>query len=76
MSISDITPEILRIIDILEALESLLDNAPSSEVEEILQEAWLKVSNTFSEDFRAATRDDARAEGGATFESKRFLKAP
>jgi hypothetical protein len=39
MSDSGITPEILKTIDILEALETLLDKAPSSKIEEILQEA-------------------------------------
>jgi hypothetical protein len=57
------TPEILKTIDILEALETLLDKAPSSKIEEILQEAWLKVSETFPDDFKAATREDAGAEG-------------
>jgi hypothetical protein len=57
------TPEILKTIDILEALETLLDKAPSSKIEEILQEAWLKVSETLPDDFKAATREDAGAEG-------------
>jgi hypothetical protein len=63
MSDFGITPEILKTIDILEALETLLDKAPSSKIEEILQEAWLKVSETFPDDFKAATREDAGAEG-------------
>ncbi len=63
MSGSDITPEILKTIEILEALESLLDNAPSCEIEDILQEAWIKVSETFPDDFKEATREDAGAEG-------------
>jgi hypothetical protein len=63
MSKSDITPEILQTIDILEALEALLDKAPTPEVAAIVQEAWIKVSETFPEDFKAATREDAGAEG-------------
>jgi len=63
MSDSGITPEILKTIDILEALETLLDTAPRPEVEAILQEAWIKVSETFPEDFKEATREDAGAEG-------------
>jgi hypothetical protein len=42
MSESNITPEILQTIDILEALETLLDKVPTPEVEVILQEAWIK----------------------------------
>ncbi|NJK30136.1 MAG: hypothetical protein HC940_08255 [Acaryochloris sp. SU_5_25] len=42
MSKSDITPEILQTIDILEALETFLDKASTLEVEAILQEAWIK----------------------------------
>jgi hypothetical protein len=60
---SEITPEILKTIDILEALEILLDKAPTPEVEAILQETWIKVSETFPEDFKDATREDAGAEG-------------
>ena len=63
MSDSDITPEILETIGILEALETLIEIAPSSDIEEILQEAWIKVSETFPDDFKAATREDAGAEG-------------
>jgi hypothetical protein len=63
MSKSDITPEILQTINILEALETLLDKAPTPEVEAIVQEAWIKVSETFPEDFKDATREDAGAEG-------------
>lgn len=63
MSGSDITPEILKTIEILEALEALTDNAPSCDVEAILQEAWIKVSETFPNDFKEATREDAGAEG-------------
>jgi HSP90 family molecular chaperone len=62
MSQSNITPEILQAIDILEALETLLEKAPTPEVEAILQEAWIKVSETFPEDFKEATREDAGAE--------------
>lgn len=36
MSGSDITPEILQTIEILEALETLLDKAPSAEIQDIL----------------------------------------
>lgn len=51
MSGSDITPEILKTMrltarcanEILEALETLTDNAPSCEIEAILQETWIKV---------------------------------
>jgi hypothetical protein len=63
MAGSDITPEILQTIAILEALETLIDNAPSSKVEAILQETWIKVSETFPDDFKEATREDAGAEG-------------
>lgn len=60
---SDITPDLLQTIDILEELETLMEQAPSSEVEEILQDAWLKISQTFPEDFREATYLDAGADG-------------
>jgi len=63
MSGSDINPEILKTIEILEVLETLADNAPSSDVAAILQEAWIKVSETFPDDFKEATREDAGAEG-------------
>ncbi|NJR51130.1 MAG: hypothetical protein HC780_17680 [Leptolyngbyaceae cyanobacterium CSU_1_3] len=63
MSESNITSEILQTIDILEALETLLEKAPTPEVEAILQEAWIKVSETFPEDFKDATREDAGADG-------------
>jgi hypothetical protein len=59
----DITTQLLQTIDLLETLENLMDSAPSPEVEEILQEAWLKISDTFPEDFREATSLDAGAEG-------------
>jgi hypothetical protein len=57
------TPQILQTIEILEKLESLMDLAPSPEIEDILLQAWLKVSETFPEDFKDATRDDAGATG-------------
>lgn len=63
MSDSEITPQLLQSIDILEELENLMDLAPSPEIEDILQEAWLKISYTFPEDFREATYLDAGAEG-------------
>ena len=55
--------QIITIIEILEGLESLMDQAPSDDVEEILLAAWLKVSNTLPEDFLAATHEDASAAG-------------
>lgn len=60
---SEITPDLLRTIDILEELERLMELAPSPELEEILQEAWLKISQTFPEDFKEATYLDAGADG-------------
>jgi hypothetical protein len=63
MAESDISPKILKTIDILEALETLMDKAPTSETIAILQDAWLRMSETFPEDFKAATREDAGAEG-------------
>ncbi len=60
---SEITPNLLRTIDVLEELETLMDLAPSAEIEEILQEAWVKISQTFPEDFKEATYLDAGAEG-------------
>ncbi|MEL6496589.1 MAG: hypothetical protein AAFQ41_15920 [Cyanobacteria bacterium J06623_7] len=54
---------LIPIIEILEGLESLMDRAPSVDIEEILLAAWLKVSNTLPEDFLAATREDASASG-------------
>jgi hypothetical protein len=57
------TSQLLQTIEILEKLESLMDLAPSPEIEDILIEAWLKVSETFPEDFKDATRDDAGAMG-------------
>jgi hypothetical protein len=63
MSESEITPEILQTIEILAGLEALLDAAPNSTIAEILQTAWIQVSETFPEDFQAATCEDAGAEG-------------
>lgn len=40
-----------------------MDDAPTPEIEQILQDAWLEVSDTFPEDFQEATQDDAGAEG-------------
>ncbi|MCU0569039.1 MAG: hypothetical protein MUF49_20865 [Oculatellaceae cyanobacterium Prado106] len=60
---SEITPELLKTIAILETLETLLEEAPTAEVETILQESWIKISETFPEDFQEATREDAGAEG-------------
>lgn len=65
----EISPELLQTIDILEGLEQLMDAAPNPEVEAILQDAWLKISQTFPEDFQAATYLDAGAEG-----LRRYLK--
>ena len=55
--------QLMPIIEILEGLESLLDQAPSDDIEGILLAAWLKVSNTLPEDFLAATHEDASAAG-------------
>ncbi len=55
--------QLIPIIEILEGLESLMDRAPSCDIEGILQAAWLRVSNTLPEDFLAATREDASAAG-------------
>ena len=59
----EITPDIIHTIDILEGLENLLDLAPSEKIERILEEAWLQISETFPEDFKEATREDAGSEG-------------
>lgn len=59
----EITPRLLQTLEILESLENLLDLAPDSEIENILLEAWSKISDTFPEDFQEATRQDAGAEG-------------
>lgn len=63
MTDSEITTQLLQTIDILEELENLMDLAPSPTIEAILQEAWLKISQTFPEDFQEATSLDAGAEG-------------
>lgn len=62
-------PEILKLIDILDGLEVLIDTAPSEDVEDILEEAWLQISDLFPEDFKVATQHDAGAEG-----LRRYLK--
>ncbi|MCM1983634.1 hypothetical protein [Lyngbya confervoides] len=54
---------LIPVIDLLEGLEALMDQAPSVEIEQILQAAWLQVSETFPEDFLAATCADAGAAG-------------
>ncbi|MFM7425447.1 MAG: hypothetical protein ACKO7W_10725 [Elainella sp.] len=59
----DITTQLLQTIDLLETLENLMDQAPTPEIEEVLQEAWLKISDTFPLDFQEATSLDAGAEG-------------
>ncbi len=69
MSDSEKIPEILKLIDILDGLEALIEAAPTEDVEDILEEAWLQVSDTFPEDFKAATQHDAGAEG-----LRRYLK--
>ncbi|MGF1570974.1 MAG: hypothetical protein ACFCVD_23355 [Nodosilinea sp.] len=69
MSDSEQIPEILKLIDILDGLEALIDSAPTTDIEDILEEAWLQVSDTFPEDFKAATQHDAGAEG-----LRRYLK--
>ncbi|MGD1904489.1 MAG: hypothetical protein ACFB0C_00680 [Leptolyngbyaceae cyanobacterium] len=55
--------QLIPIIEILEGLESLMDQATSDDIEGILLTAWLKISDTFPEDFLAATREDASAAG-------------
>jgi hypothetical protein len=52
---------LLAVINILEGFEQLMENAPSKALAEILQDAWLKMSDTFPEDFKAATHEDAGA---------------
>ncbi len=69
MSDSEQLPEILTLIDILDGLEALIDNAPNEDIEDILEEAWLEISDTLPEDFKAATQHDAGAEG-----LRRYLK--
>lgn len=60
---AELQSQIVRTIDILEGLENLIDTASTPEIAEILQDAWLKVSDTFPEDFKEATRWDAGAGG-------------
>jgi hypothetical protein len=69
MSDSENLPEILKLIDVLDGLETLIDTSPSEEVEDILEEAWLQISDLFPEDFKLATQHDAGAEG-----LRRYLK--
>ena len=61
--------QLIPVIDILEGLETLMEQAPSGEIEGILQSAWLQVNETFPKDFLAATHDDASADG-----LRRYLK--
>ncbi|NDJ19807.1 hypothetical protein [Myxacorys almedinensis] len=57
-----VTPsDIAKMITILEGLEDL--------IERILQDAWLRVSDLFPEDFKEAPRQDAGSEG-----LRRYLK--
>jgi hypothetical protein len=69
MSDSEKIPEIIKLIDVLDGLEALIDSAPSEDVEDILEEAWLQISDLFPDDFKAATQHDAGAEG-----LRRYLK--
>ena len=55
--------QLIPIIEILEGLESLMDQAPSDDIERMLLATWLKVSNTLPKDFLAATCGDASAAG-------------
>ena len=55
--------QLIPVIKVLEGLETLMDQAPSDDIEGILQAAWLQISETFPEDFLAATHDDASAAG-------------
>ena len=55
--------QLIPIVEILEELEALMDQAPSDDIERILLATWLKVSKTLPEDFLAATREDASAAG-------------
>ena len=61
--------KISSVIEVLEVLEQLMEKAPTHEVEGILQLAWLQISETFPDDFLAATHNDASAEG-----LRRYLK--
>lgn len=69
MSDSEKLPEIVKLIDVLDSLEALIDSSPSEDVEDILEEAWLQISDLFPDDFKAATQHDAGAEG-----LRRYLK--
>ncbi|BAS55545.1 hypothetical protein NIES2135_51710 [Leptolyngbya boryana NIES-2135] len=69
MADSELMTRLLKAIDVLEHLESAMEIAPTQEIEQILQEAWLKVSHTFPEDFKDATHLDASSEG-----LRRYLK--
>lgn len=69
MADSEKLPEILKLIDVLDGLEVLIDSATHEDVEDILEEAWLQISDLFPEDFKAATQHDAGAEG-----LRRYLK--
>ncbi|MGK7912075.1 MAG: hypothetical protein AB4050_11440 [Synechococcus sp.] len=55
--------QLIPIIEILEGLKSLMDRAPSDDIEGILLATWLKVSKTLPDDFLAATSEDASAAG-------------
>ncbi|GJD15152.1 No_hits_found [Rivularia sp. IAM M-261] len=59
----EIQKQIIETIDILENLENLMDTAPSPAIEEIIQQAWVKIRSTLPDDFQQATRLDASAEG-------------
>jgi hypothetical protein len=69
MADSEKLPEIIKLIDVLDGLETLIDAAPSEHVEDILEEAWLQISDLFPDDFKVATQHDAGAEG-----LRRYLK--
>jgi hypothetical protein len=69
MSDAEFSSNLWQTIDILEGLEELMEKSPSEEIAEILQESWLKISDTFPEDFKEATHEDAGAEG-----LRRYLK--
>lgn len=69
MDDSELIAQLTKAIDILEQLENLMEDAPTPEVEQILREAWLRVSNTLPEEFKDATHLDAGAEG-----LRRYLK--
>ncbi len=60
---SETNLQIIKIIDILEGIENLMDDAPNSVIEKIIQQAWIKIRGTLPEDFQQATRLDASAEG-------------